>query len=184
MRSKDNDESSTASQKGVYLDRSAKRRIALGILIFLSILLVFAALQPIFFPLSNNQKYSELGLLGPDLKIGGYPTNVFVNQQFTLYGYLVNQEGAAQYYNILVKLGNQSTQISNTTYATAPVISQYYASLNNNQSTIVPMTLSITQTGTNERLIFELWTYHVSGSGGSFVYSGVWDRISLNVTAS
>jgi uncharacterized membrane protein len=180
----DSENKSSTTQKGIFLDKSAKRKIALGTLVFLTIVLVFASLQPIVFPLSNTQKSSELGILGPNRTIGNYPTSLLQNQSFTLYGYLVNQEGTAQYYNILVKLGNQSTQISNSTYADAPVIAQYYSSLNNNQTYIFPMNLSVNQIGTNERLIFELWTFHISSSGGFFVYSGVWDQIWLNVTAS
>jgi uncharacterized membrane protein len=175
---------SAPSEKGVYLDRSAKRKIALATLILLTIILVFAALQPVFFSISYTQKYSELGILGPNLTVGNYPTSILQNQSFTLYGYLVNQKGTAQYYNVLVKIGNQSTQISNSTYSNAPVIAQYYSTLDNNQTYIFPMNLSIGQTGANERLIFELWSYKTSSSGGAgiFVYTGVWDQIWLSVS--
>jgi uncharacterized membrane protein len=179
-----NSDKSSVPQKGIFLDRNAKRKIALATLVLLTIILVFAALQPIYLPFSNTQKYSELGILGPNQTISGYPTSVLQNQSFTLYGYLVNQKGTAQYYNILVKIGNQSTQISNSTSANAPVIAQYYSSLNNNQTYVFPMNLSINQSGTNERLIFELWSYKISSSGGSFVYTGVWDQIWLNVVPS
>jgi uncharacterized membrane protein len=176
---------SSQSSKGIFLDKSAKRRIALGTLVFLTIVLVFASLQPIVLPLSHTQKYSELGILGPTLTLGNYPTRVLQNHSFTLYGYLVNQEGVAKYYNVLVKLGNQSTQISNSTSADAPVIAQYYSALSNSQNPYVfPMNLSINQAGTNERLIFELWSYKVSKSGDNFTYTGDWDQIWLNVTAS
>jgi uncharacterized membrane protein len=178
-----NSNQSSPSQKGIFLDRRARRKIALATLAFLTIILVFAAMQPIFSPFSTNPKYSELGILGTNMTVGSYPRNVLQNQAFTLYGYLVNQEGSVRYYNVLVKLGNQSTQISNSTSSSAPLIAQYYYSLDNNRTYIFPMDLSISQTGNNQRLIFELWSYHRSSSGWAFSYTGVWDQIWLNVTA-
>jgi uncharacterized membrane protein len=170
-------------QKGIYLNKGTKRKIALATLVFLAIILVFAALEPVFFPFSNTQKYSELGILGPNLTLGDYPTSVVQNQPFKLYGYLVNLKGTAQYYDVLVKLGNQSTLVSNSTSANAPIISQYYFVLSNNQTYTFPMNLSISQTGTNERLIFELWSYKISNLGNaSFVYTGAWDQIWLSVS--
>jgi uncharacterized membrane protein len=174
-------------QRGVFIDRRAKKKIALAALVLLAIILMFASLQPFFLPLSNTQKYSELGLLGSDCTVGKYPTSIIQNETFTLCGYLVNQMGTAQYYQVLVKLGNQSTVVSNSTYpnaipANAPVIAQYYSTLSNNQTYLFPMNLAISQIGRNEQVIFELWSYKISSSGnGSFVYTGIWDRIWLSV---
>lgn len=171
-----------ASSKGIYLGRSGKRNVALGILVLVTILIVFATLEPIFYPFSNNQRYSDLGILGPNQTIGDYPTSVVANQSFPLSAYLFNAEGSAQYYNILVKIGNQSTLISNSTSANVPVIASYYAVVDTNQSTILPLQLSITHPGIRERLIFELWAFEHSSSGFTPTYTGVWDAIWLNVT--
>jgi uncharacterized membrane protein len=170
------------NQKGIFLDRSAKKKILLATLVLLTIILVFAALQPIVFLFTNTQANSQLGILGPNKTISGYPTNIVANQSFLLYGYLVNQEGNARYYNILVKLGNQDTPVSNTTYANAPVITEYYHALDNNQTYVFPMNLTISQTGIQERLIFELWIYEPSSS--SWSYTGVFDQLWLNVASS
>jgi len=144
-----------------------------------TILAVLAAVYPVL-P-QNNQPFSELGILGPNQKIGGYPTNATVGQQISLYGYVGNHEGGASYYQFLVKLGNQSTVVSNSTAATAPVILTTYKILANNQTTTFPLTIVLRQPGTNERLIFELWKFNTGTS--SFGYTGLWDQLFVNVTS-
>jgi uncharacterized membrane protein len=141
-------------------------------------LAVLAAVYPIL-P-SNNQPFSELGVLGPNQKIGGYPTNVTAGQQISLYGYVGNHEGVASYYQFLVKLGNQSTVVSNSTAATAPVVLTTYEVLANNQTVTFPLTIVLHQPGTNERLIFELWKFDVGTS--KFGYTGLYAQLWLNVT--
>jgi uncharacterized membrane protein len=147
-------------------------------LVLITILAVFVAVQPII-P-SNSERFSELGVLGPNQTISGYPRNVGVGQQISLYGYVGNHEGVATYYEINVKLGNQSTKVSNTTSASAPTIASYSQVLNDNQSWTFPINLSLNQSGTNIRLIFELWSYNVTTS--SFGYTGLWNQLFVNVT--
>ena len=149
-------------------------------LVLVTVLAVFAAVQPIV-P-ANNQPFSELGVLGPNQQISGYPTSVVAGSQFLLYGYIGNHEGALSFYEFLVKVGNQTTQISNSTYAQAPVIYTYSRVLENNESTIFPMMLTLSKPGTNVRIIFELWTYDVKTA--SYGYAGLWNQLFLNVTSS
>ena len=144
-----------------------------------TILAVFAAVYPIL-P-QNSEPFSELGVLGPNLKIGGYPTNATVGQQISLFGYVGNHEGMVSYYQFLVKLGNQSTVVSNTTAATAPVVLTTYEVLANNQTVTFPLSIVLHQPGTNEKLIFELWRFDPNTS--SFGYTGLWDQLFLNVTS-
>jgi len=42
--------------------------------------------------------------------------------------------------------------------------------------------LSVNRSGTNTRIIFELWSYNVPNSG--FEYTGLWNQILLNVTST
>lgn len=144
-----------------------------------TILAVFVAVQPLL-P-SIAQPFSELGILGPSQKIGGYPTTLTAGQQFLLYGYVGNHEGVVSYYEVLVKLGNQSTEISNSTYANAPVLSTYSLVLDSNQNSTFPISLSVGQTGTNLRLIFELWRFNPAAS--QFGYTGLWNQLFINVTS-
>lgn len=148
-------------------------------LVLVTVLAVFAAVQPLL-P-SNAQPFSELGVLGPGKAIGGYPTTVTAGSPFLLYGYIGNHEGVSTYYQLLVKAGNESTSVSNSTYARAPVIFTYSHVLDDNQSTTVPLNLTLNDQGTDVRLIFELWSYNVTSS--SFGYTGLWNQLLLNVTS-
>jgi uncharacterized membrane protein len=148
-------------------------------LVLLTALLVFAAVQPVL-P-SNVQPFSEIGILGPDQTIGQYPTSVSAGDPFLLYGYIGNHQAIASLYKFVVKVGNQSTIVSNSTSSLAPVIFTYSHVLANNQSVVFPVSLALSQPAINQRLIFELWTYDVASS--SYVYTGLWDQLFLNVTS-
>ena len=148
-------------------------------LVLVTVLAVFAAIEPIL-P-ANSQPFSEIGVLGPSQTIGGYPTSAVAGNPFLLYGYIGNHEGVSSYYQFLVKVGNQTTQISNSTYAQAPVIFTYSHVLENNQTTTFPMTLTLSNPATSVRLIFELWSYNVTSS--SYGYTGLWNQLFLNVTS-
>ena len=148
-------------------------------LVLITVLAVFAAIQPII-P-ANNEPFSELGVLGPNQVLGGYPTSVVTGSPFQLYGYIGNHEGVSSYYEFLVKVGNQTTQVSNSTSAQVPVVFTYSQVLDNNQTTTFPLTLMLSNPGTNVRLIFELWSYNVTSS--SYGYTGLWNQLLLNVTS-
>jgi uncharacterized membrane protein len=148
-------------------------------LVLVTVLAAFAAIQPIL-P-ANNEPFSELGVLGPSQTIGGYPTSVVAGSPIHLYGYIGDHEGVSSYYQFLVKVGNQTTQMSNSTYAQAPVIFTHFQVLQNNRSVTFPLTLTLSNQGTNVRLIFELWSYNVTTS--SYAYTGLWNQLLVNVTS-
>ena len=145
-----------------------------------TILAVFAAIYPIL-P-ANGENFSELGVLGPGKEIAGYPTSVTVGQQFTLYVYVGNHEGVAEYYQVLVKEGNQATAISNSTSANIPPVLTTPLVLGDNSSGIFPVSISMGTAGLNQRLIFELWM--LNSTTTSFAYTGLWGQIWLNVSAT
>jgi uncharacterized membrane protein len=145
-----------------------------------TILAVLAAIYPIL-P-ANGENFSELGVLGPGQKIAGYPTSVAVGQQFTLYVYVGDHEGEAAYYQVLVKEGNQATVISNSTSANLlPVLTSSLV-LQDNSSSIFPVSLSMSAAGLNQRLIFELWMFNSTTT--NFTYTGLYNQIWLNVTGT
>ena len=154
------------------------RQTATIILASITILIVVAALAPLI-PV-RQPRYSELGILGPDQTAKGYLTSVPVNQSFLLYGFVENHEGNVENYELLVKLGNQSTAVSNATFANAPVLATYWRIVREKETWTFPMTLSVNQVGNNTRIIFELWSYDIPAS--NFEYTGLWDQIWLNVT--
>jgi uncharacterized membrane protein len=149
-------------------------------LVIVTVLAVFAVIYPIL-P-ANVQPFSELGILGPSETIGAYPQNVTAGQEFHLYGYVGNHEGSVSYYEFEAKLGNQSTAVSNSTAADAPIVFTHYQVLENNQTTVFPVNLSINATGTDQRLVFELWSFNTTTS--QFAYTGLWDQLFLNVTSA
>lgn len=145
-----------------------------------AMLAVLAAVYPIL-P-SNSEAFSELGVLGPGQKIGGYPTTLAVGQSFSLYVYVGDHEGAAEYYQVLVKEGNQGTAISNSTAASLPPVLTDSLVLGDNSSTTFPVTLSMSTAGLNQRLIFELWMFNTTST--SFDYTGLWNDLWINVTST
>jgi uncharacterized membrane protein len=148
-------------------------------LVLIAILAIFVAVQPLL-P-ASNERFSELGVLGPNQTIAGYPTIVAVGHEILLYGYIGNHEGDATYYDMIIKLGNQSTQISNSTSANAPIVASYFHVLGDNQSWTFPVNLSMASAGINQRLIFELWSFNETIS--AFSYTGLWNQLWINVTA-
>jgi uncharacterized membrane protein len=141
---------------------------------------VLAAVYPIL-P-TNGENFSELGVLGPGQKIAGYPTTVAVGQQFNLYVYVGNHQGEAEYYQVLAKEGNQGTVVSNSTSADLQPVLTNSLVLGDNSSTIFPVTISMSTAGLNQRLIFELWM--LNSTTTSFAYTGLWNQIWINVTAT
>jgi uncharacterized membrane protein len=155
------------------------KEVAAVLLVIVAILGIFVSLQPLI-P-STAEKFSELGLLGPNQTIANYPTNMKTGQSFLLYGYIGNHEGQVDYYRLLVKLGNASVQVTNSTSAPLPQVLSYARVLDNNQSWVFPINLALNTTGTNLKLIFELWKYNETTS--NFGYTGLWDQLYLNVTS-
>jgi uncharacterized membrane protein len=154
------------------------KQLGIAVLASITILIIVATIQPLL-PV-QEERFSELGVLGPAQTIGGYPARVVVNQSFLLYGFVGNHEGIVENYRLLVKLGNQSTPVTNATFAVAPVLAIYWRIIDANKNWLCPMNLTITQAGTNTKLIFELWSYDLSAS--SFTYKGLWNQILINVT--
>ena len=51
------------------------------------------------------EPFSELGILGPGMKLGDYPRLVEAGEDMSLHMYLGNHEGRPTYYQVQVKLG-------------------------------------------------------------------------------
>ncbi|SRR6266581_2545449 len=154
------------------------RQLRIVTLALVVIVISVVAIRPLLPVVSEN--FSELGILGPNKTIGDYPRVVAANQSFLLYGLIGNHEGIVQNYQMLVKLGNQTTEVSNTTFANAQLLATYWRILGNGETWLFPMNLTIANAGINLRLIFELWSYDPSAS--SFAYKGLWNQVWLNVT--
>jgi uncharacterized membrane protein len=157
-----------------------KEVAAIG-LVIITILTVYVIVQPII-P-TNNQKFSEIGILGPQRSIANYPTLLTpANNSFTLYGYIGNHKGTVEFYRYVTKIGNASTFVSNTTSANAPILITYSYVLDDGQNITFPIHLTISETGLRLKLIFELWDYN--STIASFVYTGLWNQLWINATTS
>jgi hypothetical protein len=175
------------------------KELKVAALSLIALLAIVALVQPLISTV-NNQPFSELAVLGPtstvtatcnqnQTELGNYPRTVSPSFFVCLFGYVENHYGSAEYYEFLTKLGNESTQISNLTGANAPIIFTHNVLLLDNQSSIFPIgsapnyTGSLIpngETGTNLRLIFELWMYDKGTA--TFRYSGIFNEIWINVT--
>ena len=151
--------------------------LALVIVTALVLAVVVSPLIP-----AGGEKYSEIGVLGPSLKIGGYPTSVAVDQQIRLFVFVGNHQREVSYYQVLLKAGNQSTVITNSTSADLPTIVERSLVLADNKSSTIPVTFAIPTAGLNQRVIFELWSFDVATS--HFSYTGLWNQVWINVTGS
>lgn len=128
------------------------------------------------------EPFSEVAILGPNQKIGDYPKNLTAGENFNLYLYVGNHERKVMYYRVYAKLDDQLSVINETVPLDASPIAQYETVLSNNQTWLKPITLRIDESGTNYRLVFELWVYEPDE--GIFAYHGRWNQLWLNVTSS
>ena len=126
------------------------------------------------------EPFSELGLLGPKMKIGDYPTRVLVGDKIKLYIYIGNHMGYPVWYIVYAKLGNRTTFVNSTIPANLPPIWKYQILLPHNSNTTKQVTLTMNKTGTNLKLIFELW--YIDPTTGEQKYY-TWTHLYLNVTA-
>ena len=127
------------------------------------------------------EPFSEIGILGPEMKIGDYPRTVLVNETFRLYLYLGNHEGRITYYRVYVKMGSRDIFINKTVPADAPVVAFYEAILVNGENKTIPVELSFPKPMVNCRVIFEMWILNPKTL--EFNYHGRWCQLWLNVTS-
>ena len=151
--------------------------------VVLAVITVIAAIVGVgtFLPSRTSERFSELGVLGPNMKIGDYPRELVTGENFTLYVYVGNHEGHVMYYRVLIKLGNETDSISEDEPVNAEVLLSRDFILKSGGNYTKPVTLSIDKPGINQRLVFELWAYEPGSR--MFKYHSRWCQLWLNVTA-
>jgi hypothetical protein len=125
-----------------------------------------------------SEPFSELGILGPNMKIGDYPKDVVAGETIRLYLYIGNQMGKPVYYIVNIKLGDNSTP---TDPAPIEPFMKFERILLHNETWLTPADITITHAGTNQRLIFELWIYNQTTN--QMQYHQRWGQIWFNATA-
>lgn len=126
------------------------------------------------------EPFSNLAVLGPNMKIGDYPRELVAGETFDLFLYLENQEGRVMYYRVLVKLEDRGGDVSNIWPLDTPVLVSFDSILVHGGNQTIPVILSLADAGTNQRLVFELHSYNLERDG--FGYHGRWCQLWLNVT--
>ncbi len=166
--------SSPIKNRGFFLTAEQLCAIVLGV----AVIVAFLSVSGFLLPKNQGEQFSELGILGPNMQLGDYPSQVVASETVHLYGYVGNQMATPIYYTVMVKLGNNQTEVNPSPLTP---VQQYSQVLANNQTWIFPLDVTLTQAGLNQRLIFELWVYNQTLSQNQ--YDQRWGQIWLNVTA-
>lgn len=149
-----------------------------AIILAVTVIIAFISVSGFLLPSTSGEQFSELGVLGPNMKLGDYPTEVVASETVSLYGYVGNQMGQPMYYTVLIKLGDNSTQINPSNLTATQTYAQVLPS---NGTWTFPVTFPLTHAGDNQRIIFELWAYNQTLNQN--VYQQRWGQIWVNVTA-
>ena len=152
------------------------RGAALVIILLIGVLLV---VQPLYAG-RTVEPFSELAILGSNQKIGDYPKDLHSGESFNLYLYVGNHEGQSRLYRVYAKLGDRTSTINENVSLAVEPLAHYDIILPQNQTWLEPITLQINKTGTNLRLIFELWMYRQEAD--EFRYYNRWNQLWLNIT--
>jgi len=124
------------------------------------------------------EPFSELGVLGPHMKIGDYPSEIVAGDMLKLYIYVGNHMGKPMLYTVLVKLCNKTTLVDPA--PVKPMMSFTHALLDN-ETWIFPINVTLTDVGLNWRLVFELWAYNPDTDKVEYLGLSCW--LWINVTA-
>lgn len=151
------------------------KAVAMAVVVIVGIFSVSQA-----FPVSRVEPFSVLAVLGPKMKLGDYPREVAVGEPFTLYLFVGNHEGKTIYYSVMVKLGDRSTPVNETTPMQLSAIMKFDRVLMNGENWTRPINISISKVGDGLRLVFELWIYDEAANNTR--YHGVWSQLWINVT--
>ena len=165
---------STTQNKGLIITGDQVCALILG----LTIIIAFFAASQFVLPKGTSEQFSELGILGPNMKLGDYPSEIVAGDTVNLNVYVGNQMGKPMYYIVMIKLGDNETAVD-----PAPIapIQQFTSVIPNNGTWIFPVNVTLTHAGINQRTIFELWTYNETLNQNQ--YNERWGQVWLNVTA-
>ncbi|MHA1268798.1 MAG: DUF1616 domain-containing protein [Candidatus Helarchaeota archaeon] len=168
-----------ADLKKNHLERRQELFILAAIVV--AIIVVSAMLIYSFFTI-QVERFSYLGLLDENKTTSNYPQTVYNNTPFYLWAEVGNLEGSVNLYLINITLGNENSTINNTEPSgnSALFLKKYLVILENQQSKMVHINISINKIVNNSILIFELWIYDTAIS--DFQYLGIWVQLWLNIT--
>ncbi len=148
-----------------------------AVILGVTVLVAFVSVSGFLLPLGQGERFSELGVLGPNQVLGDYPSVIVAGETISLFGYVGNHIGEPVFYTVMVKLGDNETVVNPASVAS---IQQYNQVVSNNQSWTFPIDVTLSKVGVNQRLIFELWAYNQTR--GQISYQDIWGQVRFNVT--
>jgi len=152
--------------------------VILAVSIISSALGVALVLKP-----ENPEPFSALGLLNEECKIGDYPKIAINNSLLRLCIYVANYMGRPTYYKVVYKLAHNETLPSKDSPSPEPAISEWRLVLAHGENKTVLVDVVVYDAWMRGRvaLVFELWTYDSASS--SWVYTGVWNHLYIDVVS-
>ena len=120
-----------------------------------------------------REPFSAIGLLGPERRIGGYPSEVAAGAPVSLHVYVYNHMGAPVWFVVYVKVSNSTGE---PPLPERPVVTLQRLLLHN-ESWIAPFTVALNSTG-RQRVVAELWAVYPNGT---LAYTGRYVQLWVNV---
>lgn len=148
-----------------------------AVVVAVIVLVSIFAYTEVWYARNVIEPFSEFGILGPDMTIGDYPSNITVGETIHLNIYVANHMGKPTHYVVKVKLRDKEADLDpapGSANATFEHILLY------REERITPFNMTIEKLGLNQRLIFELWLYNATSN--QVEYHDRWGWIWLNVT--
>ena len=119
------------------------------------------------------EPFSAIGLLGPEGKIGGYPSVVAPGASFKLHVYVYNHMGVPVWYVVYVKVSNSTAE---PPLPERPVLT-FQRLLLHNETWVEPFSVALNSTG-RWRVVAELWAVHPNGT---LAYTGRYVQLWVDV---
>jgi hypothetical protein len=117
--------------------------VAVGLI---GILLISSPALADLINLPGGEKFSELYMLGPEHLASGYPLNVAISQNYSVYVDVGNHLSSSTYYLLYVKLGNQTEvlpDVDSGVPSSLPSLFEYRFLVQDGQTYEVPLKFSV-----------------------------------------
>ena len=145
------------------------------------IVLIISAII-IIYPLVSSTRRVEPFSYMSILNVNGlpvFPKSVKIGENLNFNVEIGNHEGKSEYYKIIVKIGDHSSNVSDTIPFNALIINSYETIVEDNHNSTLSINLNLLTGGINRRIVFELYKYDINVD--SFTYYG-WNQVWLNIT--
>jgi uncharacterized membrane protein len=120
-----------------------------------------------------REPFSAIGLLGPEGRIGGYPSEVAAGAPVRLHVYIHNHMGVPVWFVVYVKVSNSTRE---PPLPERPALTLRRLLLHN-ETWVEPFTVVLNSTG-RQRVVAELWAVYPNGT---VAYTGRYVQLWVNV---